>query len=254
MGHLNRKVSVSKFENILGRIRIFKNWYKITFPFNRVFKGIQKLRLRNGKSALVRSVRSMDVNIVRDVLGGNEYELEQLHLPHDAEIVDLGGNIGTFAMEMHRMFPSARIISYEPHPGNCTMFRMNAPFAILVQKAASGKTGVVHLEDTSNFVGLRVIENGGISVEAESLDDILKNYTVVDLLKIDIEGSEYEVLNNTSPATLKKIRRIIMETHSVPGFDDIAWAEDMLSKNGFHISWIDKLGIIYGERREVQTH
>ncbi len=248
MGHLTRIGSLSKFENIRRRIATYKTWYKIVFPFNRFFKGVQQMRLRNGKSIYVRNVRSMDVNITSDVLGGNEYEMEQLHLPLNAEIVDLGGNIGTFAMEMHRMFPSARIISYEPHPANCVMFRLNAPFATLVQKAASDRTGVVQLEDTSNFVGLRVIENGGITVEAESLDDILKKYTIVDLLKIDIEGSEYDVLNNTSPATFKKIQRIIMETHDVPGFDDLEWAENILFKNDFKISWIDKLGIIYGEK------
>lgn len=248
MGHLTRIGSLSKFENVRRRVATYKTWYKIVFPFNRFFKGVQQMRLRNGKSIYVRNVRSMDVNIASDVLGGNEYELEQLHLSLNAEVVDLGGNIGTFAMEMHRMFPSAHITSYEPHPANCIMFRLNAPFATLVQKAAFGKTGTVQLEDTQNFVGLRVVATGGISVEAESLDDILKKYTVVDLLKIDIEGSEYELLNHASSSTFNKIQRIVMETHDVPGFNDLEWAQNILSKNGFKTSWIDKLGIIYGEK------
>lgn len=206
------------------------------------------MRLRNGKSAYVRSVRSMDVNIVSDVLGGNEYSLEQLQLPPHAVIVDLGGNIGTFAMEMQRMFPTAHITSYEPHPGNCSMFSMNAPKAKLIQKAASGKTGVVHLENNSNYVGLQVIDKGGIEVAAESLDDILKDFKKVDLLKIDIEGSEYPVLNNASEATLAKVDRILMETHDIPGFDDLRWAENILTKHKFKFSWIDRMGIIYGEK------
>lgn len=248
MGQLARKVNVSRFENVLGRIRIFKNWYKITFPLNRVFKGVQKLRLRNGKSAWVRSVRSMDVNIVRDVLGGDEYDLESLRLPPDAVVVDLGGNIGTFAMEVRRVYPTAKVISYEPHPENCKMFRTNAPFATLISKAAAGKTGVVQLEDNENFVGLRVIEKGGITVGSESLDDILKDISHVDLLKIDIEGSEYALLNAASPKTLEKVQRILMETHDVPGFDDLLWAETIFRQNGFKHSWIDPLGIIYGKR------
>ena len=253
MGQITRKGSLSKFENIRRRIRTYKTWYKIIFPFNRIFRGVQHMRLRNGKSAYVRSVRSMDVNIISDVLGGNEYDLEQLRLPPHATIVDLGGNIGTFAMEMHRLFPTADIISYEPYPANCEMFTMNAPYAMLVQKAASGKTGAVQLEDTSNYVGLRVVEKGGIKVEAESLDDILKDFVKVDLLKIDIEGSEYEVLNNASTGTLKKVDRILMETHDVPGFDDLEWAEQILTKHGFTVSWIDKLGIVYGERHATEV-
>lgn len=248
MGHLARKVNVSKFENVRHRIRTFTTWYKIVFPFNRLFKGIQQMRLRNGKSIYVRSVRSMDVNIATDVLGGNEYELEQLHLPPNATIIDLGGNIGTFAMEMHRLFPTAHTTSYEPYPANCIMFRINAPFATLVQKAATGRTGTVHLEDSVKYSSLQVIKEGGIVVESESLDDILKTYDIVDLLKIDIEGSEYDLLDQASPETFNKIQRIIMETHDVPGFDDLKWAENILSKHGFKTSWIDRFGIIYGEK------
>src|SRR3989344_7948306 len=109
MGHLGRKISVSKFKNVLGRIRTFKNWYKLVFPFNRIFTGVQKLRLRNGTWAYVRDVRSMDTNIVRDVLGENEYKLELLRLPPHSVVFDLGGNIGTFAMEVKRVFPTAKV-------------------------------------------------------------------------------------------------------------------------------------------------
>jgi len=248
MGHLSRKKSVSKVQNVWSRISLFKNWYKLIFPFNRMFTGVQKLVLRNGKSAFVRDVRSMDTNIVRDVLSGfGEYSLDKwVHLPQDAVVFDLGGNIGTFSLEIHRLFPTARITAYEPHPDNCKMFKINAPFATLIQKAATEKTGTVHLENSANFVGLQVIKEGGIVVESMSLDDILKDVSNVDLLKIDIEGSEYGFLNHASPATFDKIQRIIMETHDVPGFDDLAWAETILATHGFKTSWIDPSGVIYG--------
>lgn len=252
MGQGIRMSGVSKFEHIRRRITIYKTWYKIIFPFNRWFKGIQQMRLRNGKSVYVRSVHPnnpMDVSIVTDVLGNNEYELEQLHLPDNATVVDLGGNIGTFAMEIHRMFPSARIISYEPHPENCYMFRINAPFATLIQKAVSAETGTVHLEDTSNYVGLRLTEKGGIEVEAQNLNDILNDIERVDLLKIDIEGSEYAALDATTPATFKKVRTVLMEVHDfTPGFDHVAWTEHILTKNGFKISWIIPASVVYGEK------
>ncbi|MCX6787408.1 MAG: FkbM family methyltransferase [Candidatus Kaiserbacteria bacterium] len=248
MGHLLRKKSVSKIENVWSRIALFKNWYKLVFPFNRMFTGIQKLTLRNGKSAFVRDVRSMDTNIVRDVLSGSgEYSLEKwVRLPPEAVVFDLGGNIGTFSIALHHLFPTVHITAYEPHPNNCKMFRINAPFATLIQKAATEKTGTVHFEDNANFVGLQVIQQGGIVIESQSLDDILKDILNVDLLKIDIEGSEYGLLNAASPHTFAKIRRIIIETHDVPGFDDLAWAETILATHGFRTSWIDPSGVIYG--------
>ena len=249
MGHLDRiKKGEGRLSNVWGRVRMFKNWYKLVFPFNRIFTGVQKLRLRNGKSAYVRSVRSMDLNIVRDVLGSEEYQLDYIRLPENAVVVDLGGNIGTFSMEIHRQFPTAQLIAYDPFPSNVAMFKLNAPFATVVLKAAGAKTGTLRFEDGNNFVGLRVIKQGGIEVEAISLDDIIKNFDRVDLLKVDIEGSEYDVLNAASVETFSKIQHIIMETHDVPGFDDLGWAENMLQKHGFQTRWIDPSGIIYGEK------
>ena len=249
MGHISRKGSLSKVQNVRERVRIFKDWHKVMFPLNRVYKGVQKLHLRNGASAYVRDVRSMDVNIVRDVLGKDEYAVATwLRVPENAIVFDLGANIGTFCIAVYNLCPTVHITAYEPHPGNFKMLKMNASFATLIQKAATEKTGTVHLEDNTNSVGLQVVKQGGISVEASSLDDILKDVEKVDLLKIDIEGSEYGLLDAASSQTFSKVQKIIMETHNVSGFDDLEWAETILTKNGFKITWIDPLGVIYGER------
>ncbi len=248
MGEVTRKgKNLSTLEHVQRRITVFKNWYKLVFPFNRFFRGVQKLRLRNGMSAYVRDVRSIDTNMLIDVLWKKEYELERISLPENPIIFDLGANIGTFSLEAKRVYPTAHITAYEPHPDSCRILKMNAPFVTLKQKAAAGKTGVVQFEDGKNFVGLHIVKEGGITVDAESLDDILKNTDKVDLLKIDIEGGEYDLLMSASPHTLLKVQSIIMETHdSIP--KDLEWGEQILKKHGFHTRWIDPLGIIYGER------
>lgn len=244
----SKRGNLSKLQHVWNRIVIFKDWYKLVFPFNRIFSGTQKLHLRNGKSVYVRDVRSCDTNIVRDILWGNEYALQKMSLPQHSVVFDLGANIGTFCIEIRHILPSAQITAYEPHPDNFRMLKMNAPFATLVQKAVTGKTETVHLENSDNFYGLQVIPKGGILVESLSLDDILKDVAKVDLLKIDIEGSEYDLLNAAAPQTFAKVQRIIMETHDIPGFDDVKWAETILAENGLKTSWIDSLKVIYGEK------
>jgi FkbM family methyltransferase len=245
-----RKGSLSRFQNLKSRILIFKNWYKLVLPFNRVFTGVQKLKLRNGKSAYVREIRSVDTIIVRDILWDDEYAIDQMTLPENAVVYDIGANIGTFSVGIKYKFPTARITAYEPHPENFKILSMNAPFATLEQKAAAETTGTVHLTDSKNFIGLEVVEQGGIEVEALSLNDILKAETRVDLLKIDIEGSEYGVLNGASPETFAKVQRLVMEVHVMPGIDDIAWAETILKRNGFSISWVQPKVLIYGEKKQ----
>lgn len=71
-------------------------------------------------------------------------------------------------------------------------------------------------------------------VETISLEDILDKYGIgeLDLLKLDCEGCEYRVLERTSPDTLRRIRRIIMEYHNGP--QKLA---SILTINGFQVSY-----------------
>lgn len=202
-------------------------------------------------SAWVRDIHSMDLIILRDVLWSDEYRLQCMDLPKDATVVDLGGNIGTFCVAAHHYFPTAQLVAYEPSLSNVEMFKMNAPYATIIQKAAAAKTGTVRFEQGKNFVGLRVLKEGGEEIQSVSLDDIVKDFDRVDLLKVDIEGSEYDLFNNASPETFQKIQRIVMETHAVEGFDEHTWTEDILGKHGFMVEWLSKTpptSLIYAEK------
>jgi hypothetical protein len=39
----------------------------------------------------------------------------------------------------------------------------------------------------------------------------------VDLLKIDCEGGEYEIVRGSRPESWRRVRRVVMERHAVPG-------------------------------------
>lgn len=51
--------------------------------------------------------------------------------------------------------------------------------------------------------------------KVNNLNSIFKQYKIkkCSLLKIDCEGSEYQIFNNSHYKTLKKIKRIVMEVH-----------------------------------------
>ena len=58
----------------------------------------------------------------------------------------------------------------------------------------------------------------GIAVPAQTLLQVMDRVGgTVDLVKMDIEGSEYEVLLNTAPKQLKRIRRMVLEYHGTVG-------------------------------------
>lgn len=92
----------------------------------------------------------------------------------------------------------------------------------------------------------RVTGRGGMEVPTLTLDSIAAPYQVVDLLKIDIEGAEYQVLPAASTDTLRRIRRIEMEYHS-SGDPQILLRR--LSDRGFSVDAVHDQGGGYGTAR-----
>jgi len=56
----------------------------------------------------------------------------------------------------------------------------------------------------------------------------------IDLLKIDVEGAEYEVLQGIAPDDWRKIKQIVLEVHDLEGRLDKIQA--LLKSNGFNIT------------------
>jgi Methyltransferase FkbM domain len=86
----------------------------------------------------------------------------------------------------------------------------------------------------------------GTEVQGKTLPALLDENHLprVDLLKMDIEGSEYEVLLSTPPPVLARIRRIAMEYHGDCSPYSKRQLFDYLQKAGFTAAWdiCDPLG------------
>lgn len=90
----------------------------------------------------------------------------------------------------------------------------------------------------NNAKGIKIINE-----RMTSLNSLFKRYKInhCDFLKIDCEGSEYEILKNTSSETLKKIKYIAFEIHL---FDNkmkknYLWLKKILLKNKFVLRELD---------------
>ena len=77
---------------------------------------------------------------------------------------------------------------------------------------------------------------GSQRVPCTTIENVIKKYALemVDLLKLDIEGSEYEVLYTLPVALYKKIRNIVLEIHEHSQYS----REDLvqfLQARGYHV-------------------
>jgi FkbM family methyltransferase len=143
-------------------------------------------------------------------------------------IVDAGANIGAFSLYAARRAPVARIVALEPFPTTHARLRAHIERNGLTERVAcrpwalAGRRGrrfmIVDASLPSQWRNLTAPEdpNGeAMPVEAVTLSDVWQREGLdqVDLLKIDIEGSEHEVFLNTPDEVLKTIRNIGMEYH-----------------------------------------
>ena len=148
----------------------------------------------------------------RGALFNPDYNLEELdflraHTPPGGVFVDVGANVGTYAMVLARhVGASGRVIAIEPHPVTHARLAFNRAASGLAQvhlvaAAAGPSDGELMIETDGDNLGASHIVSGdrpgnAIKVASLRLQRILGDAGAdrVDALKIDVEGFEDRVL------------------------------------------------------------
>jgi FkbM family methyltransferase len=145
----------------------------------------------------------------------------------DPYIIDGGANIGMATLRFLKMYPKARIVAFEPQPDVFTMLQKNvvnnmfADNVRLVNAALSNEDGETCFNrqingDTNCCASLEDVPgmNDKITVKTVTLLPYIDRR--VDVLKLDIEGKEFDVLNKACEADLlKMVDRLIIEYHPI---------------------------------------
>ena len=153
----------------------------------------------------------------------------QLPLPCET-ILDCGANVGIFSVWAARQRPNARIVALEPFPRTYSALEANVRANRLEHRvrpvpmglAATAGERQIRIEgDSPNrqlvLAGAEDMAEATVAVQCIDLAECLRQHQLgaVDLLKMDIEGSEWEVLLSTSPSVLRRFRHIQLEYHEV---------------------------------------
>jgi FkbM family methyltransferase len=136
-----------------------------------------------------------------------ELDFLRMHTPGGGMFVDVGANVGTYALALARhVGPRGCVIAVEPHPkihARLAFNRSASGFAQvkLVEAACGDADGELMIAtDLDNFGASHVVtaapDDNTFKVPALRLQRILEeaNATKVDALKIDVEGFEDRVL------------------------------------------------------------
>ncbi len=171
---------------------------------------------------LLRMGDSSDQDVFWQIFLKNEYAFIE-SLPDVRTVLDLGANIGLASVLFLSQWPAANVLAVEPDPGNFAMLMRNlAPYGQRVralQGAAWARSGELELSSTfgDGREWARAVQErtgDGERVRAFSMDELLGRMPGgrIDLLKIDIEGSESALFSGDT-SWLERVRHIAIELH-----------------------------------------
>ena len=133
-------------------------------------------------------------------------------------IIDCGSNIGISLLYFSQKYPSAKILGFEADKDIAdicikNLQRNKITNVEVINKAVWTNNGEIEFSPECADGGTIYSTNNLIKVRTIKLREILYNETIIDMLKIDIEGAEYDVLMDCCNS-LDIVNNIFIEYHS----------------------------------------
>lgn len=151
-----------------------------------------------------------DLKTFEEVLSRGVYLKKGMTIESGEDWMDCGGNVGAFTLLACSM--GATVTVYEPDPYNCEMIKKNLDLngftATIIQAALvhdDAKELMLFIGNNGNVWRNSIVKkwnNKGIKVPCVNFDAEAKNF---DCCKMDIEGAEMLILENTTKVFKKLV-------------------------------------------------
>jgi len=196
------------------------------FGFGTITGSLAPARLNFRGTEIKVRPNTSDVRVVRSLmLGEFDDAIAHVALRHRL-IVDAGGYIGATGALFAQAFPDAHIVVLEPSAENFALAVENTctfSNVTILHAALAAKDGTVVLKDRGTGPwGFTIVNEAADQkvmvtlgeVEAVCMSTLLARFNAagVDLLKLDIEGGEYDLLVN-KPTWVNRCGVIVAELH-----------------------------------------
>jgi FkbM family methyltransferase len=214
-------------------------WYS---PFQRVF--LDSKNKQEGKIILFDKEFYYHYGLAfyetyKEIFENNIYEFKTTSLT--PIILDCGANMGVSILYFSKKYPSAKILAFEPDETVLPFLEKNIKSqniqnVELIKKAVwTEETELKFFTDNGlgGRVGVKYENQTPKIIKSVRLRDFLETQNPIDMLKIDIEGSEYAVIQDCKDL-LFNINHIFIEYHSF--YDEKQHLDDLLNilkKQGF---------------------
>lgn len=144
-------------------------------------------------------------------------------MPTQGVVIDIGANIGVFALYAAHCGRANKVFAYEPNSESFQFLLKNIsvnhlentiiPHRLAVTGASGGMVKFPKKSSMYNAIIEGESDTDFEEVETTSLSTMLSNVEKIDLLKLDCEGAEYDILMKSDQNVFNKISAIRMEYH-----------------------------------------
>ena len=168
-------------------------------------------------------------------------------------VFDCGACVGEFTDKLYDLC-GCSIYAYEPDPRNHRKlkkrFNMNnkiVTFNVGIDKELGVKDFHIgnYITASSFFKSHRGLGNLSVSVPVTTIEEETRVFGDIDLLKLDLEGSEIDVIMSMDEITMQKIKQITVEFHLQSKIDEytlekVNACREYLKKQFDEIEYVDK--------------
>jgi FkbM family methyltransferase len=188
-----------------------------------------KVNPSTGSSVYLRPFTS-DKDVYLQVFVNEDYKsvisiYEQIFKKQPIKIIDCGSNIGLTTVYFKEKYPKAEFLAIEPFADNISMMKLN--FEVnninktgIIEGGVWNKTEKLFLNrdfrDGKEWsISVGTPNGSGGEIQAFSVLDIINQKGDIDILKIDIEGSEKQLFADIEYAKkfLQKVKCVAIEIH-----------------------------------------
>ncbi len=197
-------------------------------------------------------------------------------------IFDVGANIGLFTLFVYHQVRNASVYSFEPIPSNFDKLRNNVAlygldvnlfncglsdregtatftfypnwsacsgvYANVEEEEEALKTFLINQGESVAEYADELIEGRyegeQVVCQLRTLSEVIRQHDIerIDLLKLDVEKSEWDVLKGIEPKDWQKIRQVVVEVHDLEG--RLERMQQLLAEQGFVVEVEQEAGLV----------
>ena len=213
----------------------------------------------------------VDISVFNEIFKFNEYKssIDKI-ISANYPIIDIGAHIGFFSIFAYCLNKKINIYGIEPESNNFELLNKNIK-----------ENNFNNIKVFNNAIGSET-KNGEIIISEDSINHRIQNFKIqnsnlktervkifslsyffkinkldrVSLVKMDIEGGEYDVFEKLEEETFLRIESFILEYHNLKN-KNYKILEEKLRENGFSVqifpSQFDKdLGFIFAINKRIK--